>query len=256
MSDGVTHFADQGYAVIPALFCATDLQAIRERVDLLVTRHRAGEAAVLSMAVSIADVSRQHPQRNPGVTPEAWKHEPYIIGDLIALDVHFAAFLAKETLWLRVAELLACPPVEVVFHFCNLTRKPARIGPAIGWHRDADNRYFAAEDGRTLRLLIPLHPMSVSNGGTALVPGSHLARDASSEHSVCPEVPAGYGLAIHSALLHGGSPNRSEDARDALVVQFGHRASTLRHYAPETLSLASREVFLRHVAEQGEALER
>lgn len=98
--------------------------------------------------------------------------------------------------------------------------------------------------------------MSVSNGGTALVPGSHLARDASSEHSVCPEVPAGYGLAIHSALLHGGSPNRSEDARDALVVQFGHRASTLRHYAPETLSLASREVFLRHVAEQGEALER
>lgn len=152
----------------------------------LVGRYRAGEPAVLAGAVNIDEVSRQHPQRSsPGIEAARWKHEPFIIGDLLALEPRFARFLSIPSIpsiWTCAAELLDCAPRDLLFHFCNLTRKPGGIEPAVGWHRDADNRYFASHDARTLRLLVPLQLMSARNGGTAVVraptyPGRHHDRD-------------------------------------------------------------------------------
>ncbi len=237
-------FASHGYGVLPALLCDKELAFARALVSDVVSRYRDGDPAAVSVGVNISDVSQQHPQRNPDVDPDRWKHEPFIIGDLIALDPRFARLLSLQSIWACVAELLECALGEVVFHFCNLTRKPGEIGPAVGWHRDADNRYFASHDGRTIRLLIPLHPMSARNGGTALVPGSHLQTGTDIDTAICPHVPAGAGLALHSATLHGSSPNRSAQERDVIVVQFGLRASTLSYQANETLSLSSRKGLL------------
>jgi len=237
-------FASQGYAVIDGLLDDSSLTAARGLVDRVVRQHRAGAAAPLACGISIADVTRQHPRRNPDIDPQQWANEPFIIGDLIALDSRFAAVFCSEALWQCAAALLACTPDEVVFHFCNLTRKPNGIGPAVGWHRDASNQYFASEDNRTMRLLLPLQGMSAANGATAVVPASHLDPGADIDTALIPDVPAGAGLALHAAVLHGGSPNRSALERDVIVIQFGVRGSTLRHHADETLALAGRETFL------------
>lgn len=237
-------FASHGYSVIPRLICEQELAFTRELVTDLVDRYRGSEPTALSVGVAISDVSRQHPQRNPDIEPDRWKLEPFIIGDLLALDSRFARLLSQQSIWTCVAELLECAPSDLRFHFCNLTRKPSEIGPAIGWHRDAENKYFASHDGRTLRLLIPLQFMSARNGGTAVVPGSHIQIDTPIDAAFCPEVVPGACLALHSGTLHGGSPNRSEQERDVIVIQFGVCSSTLRYQANETLSLSTREDLL------------
>lgn len=246
MNTGMATFASQGYAVIPALIDDEHLAFVQGLVTELVSRYRAGDAAALSVGVTIGEVSRQHPHRNPGVDPQQYPHEPFIIGDLIALDARFAQFISQASIWRGVAELLGCAPAELLFHFCNLTRKPSAIGPAVGWHRDADNRYFASDDARTLRMLIPLQVMSVHNGGTAVVPGSHRQADADIAAAIYPGVAPGAGLALHAGTLHGGSPNRSQRERDVIVVQFGVRSSTLRCKADEVMALSTREKLLAY----------
>ena len=243
MNTGMLDFASQGYAVITGLLDDNGLASARTLVDRVVSQHRAGAATHLACGVSIADVTRQHPGRNPDIDPQAWPHEPFIISDLIALDGGFAALFHTESLWRCAARLLECEPADVVFHFCNLTRKPRGIGPAVGWHRDAGNQYFASEDNRTLRLLLPLQGMRADNGATAVVPGSHVDPGAAVDNALIPDVPAGAGLALHAAVLHGGSPNRSGQDRDVIVIQFGVRGSTLSHQADEALALAGREAF-------------
>ncbi|MFQ6572088.1 phytanoyl-CoA dioxygenase family protein [Pseudomonas sp. UM16] len=244
MNTRTVTYAAYGYGVLPALLCEKELAFARALVSEVVSRYRDGETAAVSVGVNISDVSNQHPQRNPDVDPGQWKNEPFIIGDLIALDPRFARLLSLQSVWTCAARLLECAVDDVVFHFCNLTRKPGEIGPAVGWHRDADNRYFASHDGRTIRLLIPLQLMSASNGGTAVVPGSHLHTGTNIETAICPEVPAGAGLALHSATLHGSRPNRSEQERDVIVIQFGLRGSPLSYQASETLSMSTREGLL------------
>ena len=237
-------FASDGYLVIPELICEQELAFARELVTELVDRYRGGDPTSISAGVTISEVSQQHPQRNPGIKQDRWQREPFIIGDLLALEPRFARLLIQEPIWTCVGELLECASSDLLFHFCNLTRKPSKVGPAIGWHRDADNKYFASHDGRTLRLLIPLHFMSARNGGTAVVSGSHIRTDTPVETALCPEVAPGACLALHSATLHGGSPNRSEQERDVIVIQFGLCSSILRCKANETLSLSTREELL------------
>lgn len=244
MNTRTVKFAYDGYLVIPELICEQEQAFARELVNDLVDRYRGGDPTAISAGVTISEVSRQHPQRNPGIPPDRWKREPFIIGDLLALEPRFARLLSQESIWTCVGELLECASSDLLFHFCNLTRKPSEVGPAIGWHRDADNKYFASHDGRTLRLLIPLQFMSVRNGGTAVIPGSHIQTDAPVETALYPDVAPGACLALHSATLHGGSPNRSEHERDVIVIQFGLCSSTLRYQANETLSLSTRNDLL------------
>lgn len=244
MNTRTVTFRAHGYAVIPGLIDDDELAHARALCSSLIERYRSGEPATLSAGVNIGDVSRQHPQRNPGIGPDSCNHEPFIIGDLLALEPRLARVFSLQSIWNCVARLLDCSPQDVLFHFSNLTRKPGGIGPAMGWHRDAGNRFFASDDGRTLRLLIALDPMSARNGGTAVVPGSHLHDDTATDTALCPDLAAGACLALHSATLHGGSPNRSEQSRDVLVIQFGVRFSTLRCQADEAMALSCRERLL------------
>jgi hypothetical protein len=236
-------YSVHGYTLVPAIFDSAGLHTLQQLANGLVTRHRSGDPKVCANTLSIAAAFRSQPERNPGIEPAQWEREPFIISDLVAIEPRFATLFANDRMWYSVAEMLECSVADVVFHFCNLTRKPPMAGPAISWHRDAKNTYFAAEDGRTLRLLIPLQSMSTSNGGTGVVPGSHRDKDAGIDNAIWPTVCAGSGLAIHSETLHGGSPNRSGQERDIIVIQFGWRSSCLRFRAQDVLSLASLESF-------------
>ncbi len=247
-------FHEHGFAVVRGLLSADALALARALVADLVGRHRDGDRAVLAESVSVAEASRRHPQRNPGVDVDvAAEHEPYIIGNLTGLDRRAVVLFADEPLWRLAAMLLACNPGDVVFHLSNVTRKPARTGPAIGWHRDAGNAYFSALDDRSLRLLIPLQRMSAANGGTGIVPDSHLlgADDADDavDAAVSPEMEPGDVLALHARVLHGGRPNRSTEDRDVIVVQFGVTSSELRRTdEAEALQLCGHRDFVRRRA--------
>ena len=84
-----------------------------------------------------------------------------------------------------------------------------------------------------------MQKVSVSNGGTGAVPGSHLISDAealeregipeSDMGSIYPVLGSGDVLAIHSKTIHGGGPNRSRRNRDLLAIQFGIRGVALLH---------------------------
>ncbi|MDD1015079.1 phytanoyl-CoA dioxygenase family protein [Pseudomonas rubra] len=252
--DTPANFTQHGYAVIYDLLDVKLQTLLQQLAQQLVERHRAGEATVLAASVNIASVSQQHPERNPGVQGQDWMLEPFIIGDLMTLEPRFTSVLSAASVWTSVAALLGCETEEVVLHFCNLTRKPQSTGPAVGWHRDADNRYFASRDKRTLRLLIPLQAMSAENAGTAVVPGSHRCQEAAIEHALCPHVPVGAGLALHCEVLHGGAPNRSRLERDVLVIQFGVRSSVLSYQADEAYALADRDALVRATEQRLAAL--
>lgn len=239
-------FTRDGFVVIENVWTEAEIETAKELVTDLIERYRLGEAKVCAEGVSIADVSRQHPQRNPGITGHELTREPYIIGNLLALNPRFAPLLSVASLWECASELLACAPEEVVFHMSNVIRKPVRIGPAVGWHRDADNTYCATVDRRTVRLILPLHPMSRANGGTALQVGSHVNTatftDQASGAVCCPSVYPGSCLAIHADTLHGGAPNRSEIDRDVIVAQFGLSQSILAYRGNDDLCLADRHM--------------
>lgn len=251
-------FALQGYAVINEMLSEPDLLLARELVARLIERHRRGDPAVITESVSVATVTRQHPQRNPDIDSRQVEDEPFIIGNLVSLDSRFARLFSIDALWSTAAKFLACTPREVVFHFSNITRKPPLKGPAVGWHRDADNTYCASTDHRALRLLLPLQQMSVNNGGTKIVAASHLpgaTQTANDENFICnPTVAPRSCLVLHSEVLHGGSPNRSAAERDVIVIQFGVITSELQHRANELLSLSSRESFMNYVADSTQSV--
>jgi ectoine hydroxylase-related dioxygenase (phytanoyl-CoA dioxygenase family) len=234
-------FANTGYEVVPHILSSDELALAAQIIQNLIERHRTSDASMLATSVSIADVTRQYPDRNPGVVAVSVEKEPYIIGDLIELDARFGCLLANAALWQLAARCLACAFDEVVYHFANITRKPPGVGPAVGWHRDAENRYFASSDDRTVRILLPIQAMSEANGGTAVVPQSHLDAAGNNvtppQDIVHPTVEAGAALVIHAKLLHGGQPNRSDSERDIIVVQFGVSTSSQRFGVAETMSL-------------------
>ncbi len=240
-------FVTDGFCVINGLLSEQEIELARELVRKLVARHKQGEIKVTSGSVTIASVTRSRPDRNPDVEADQHEHEPFIIGDLISLDPRFCRIIAKDEIWSHAATLLKCPQHEVVFHLSNLTRKPSGIGPAIAWHRDATNTYFASVDRRTIRMLFPLQLMSATNGGTAVLPGSHSISSTSGtptyESTVCPTVRQGSALALHAEVLHGSEPNRSAMERDVIVLQFGVSSSPLRYRATEFLSMSSKEQF-------------
>jgi hypothetical protein len=242
-------FADQGFAVVPCVLSPRERKFARVLTNELIARHRLADQTVLSAGVNVASVTERHPERNPGIHASHWAHELFIIGDLIALDSRFGVLLSAQAIWRCVAERLGCSLDDVVFHLSNVTHKPAGVGPAIGWHRDATNTYFAAADRRTVRVLLPLQPMSETNGGTAVLPGSHIwplhADTPDIATAVYPLVDPGGCLVLHAEVLHGGAPNRSQMDRDVIVVQFGVRTSELLCKADEVMSLYSWGEFMK-----------
>ncbi|MBK0391855.1 phytanoyl-CoA dioxygenase family protein [Ramlibacter algicola] len=239
-------FEDLGYCVVERVLDPTHVELARAAAADLTARHRSGDDDVRAASVSIGDDARRRPARNPGVDPQAWRDEPYIVGDLLALDERFLRVLSQEALWRAAARLLRCNDDEVRFHFCNLTRKPAGVGPGLAWHRDAENTYMAPADGRMLRLLVALQATDERNGATRVVARSHRHADSRPPEpsGPCPALVAGDALAVHPRVLHGGDPNRSAHDRELLVVQFGVAGLDMRCVALERLSLSPRAAFL------------
>jgi hypothetical protein len=246
-------FARDGYEVVPAVLTEERIAELQAAVASTVERFRRGEKAVLDFGFALSDHTRAHPERNPGVNPDDVEGEPYLLGGLAGLDERFRLLLAAAPLWGLAARLLAVPQDAVVYHYAQVLRKPAGIGPALSWHRDYANTYISTRGAYFVRLLMPLQGMSVANGGTGVVPGSHFIDDASLADEratpditgpVFPHLAAGDVLALHPKTVHGGGTNRGAGDRDLLAIQFGVRDAALLHAFPdEPFTLAGRSDF-------------
>lgn len=238
-----------GFQVFRHALSPSWLQRARDAVASIIRQYRANEPLAQQNGVSLGEFALAKPERNPGIDGSKLINEPFIIGDMLALDRRFVSLLSEEPLWSIAANLLDTQAGNIVFHYANLTRKPAGTGPAISWHRDNENTFFCPEDDSFLRLLIPLQGMSQENGGTAVVPGSHLddsmdKNTLDKDAIVHPDVEAGDVLAIHPRLLHGGTPNRSHRERDVVIVQFGIAGARFRFQeALEMGALHTRDTF-------------
>lgn len=242
-------YPQTGFAVLPAVFPQEAISLLREAVGDLCLRYRNDDPAVVANAVSLSALTQAKPQRNPGVSPADAAGQAFIIGDLLALDRRFLDFVQDARLWAIAADCLEIGEDRVVFHFSNVTRKPPLTGPSIAWHRDYANTYFCPVEPDFVRLLVPLQAMSLENGGTGVVPGSHREGDRRARCKLSADVPvdavfpaleAGDVLAIHPKVVHGGPPNRGTGQRDLLVFQFGKKDAPLRFEAKEHLSLVTR----------------
>lgn len=118
--------------------------------------------------------------------------------------------------------------------------KPARIGSPTPWHQD--EAYWPPEyDYNALSLWMPLQPATLENGCMEFLPGSHkgeilphqsignnprihgleLAVELDTSSRVSCPLPAG-GATVHLCrTLHYTGPNRSEEPRRALILNFG-----------------------------------
>ena len=238
-----------GYQVFNSALSKTWLTQAHAAAASAIQRYREAEPVTHANGVSLGEFAQASPHRNPGVDGSAFLNEPYIIGNLLAADRRFGPLLSEPALWSIAANLLDVELGRVVFHYSNLTRKPAGIGPSVNWHRDGENTYFCPDDDRFLRLLIPLQDMSQENGGTAVMPGSHLNKigenKPDSNAVIHPCLTTGDVLAIHPQLLHGGEPNRSGKERDVLIVQFGVSSAGFRYQEVlETGSLHTLDTFI------------
>ncbi len=94
------------------------------------------------------------------------------------------------------------------------------------WHQDGGER--ERNPNQISNLLMMYYPQTVdlSNGPTALIPGSHLlfanpevtASQGNFTHQVIAEVPAGHVLILHYDIWHAGTANFSENNR--YMVKF------------------------------------
>ena len=230
-------FPDPGFQYFPRVVSASELAALLAEVEELCAQARRGELA------NVFPLSGLKPHRNPGVTLDEMGREPFLLTALPEISLVFVRILAQENLWALAAGLLETD--DVVYHFSNLTRKPARIGPNLTWHRDYPNKYICPAASRHFfRLLIPLEKMDAENGCTLVIPQSHhvsdeqaVQEDMRPAFDLATAVPltaqAGEAFAIHPKVIHGGTENRSARNRNLLVIQFAARTSAHLYWCEE-----------------------
>ena len=246
-------FSVDGFEVFQQALSANCLAELREATVRVCGRFRRGDEAAAATGVSLGEYTERRPERNPGVSAADLGSEPYILGNLAGMDVAFRRFLSRPHLWEIVAMLLGSSPDSLVYHYSQIVRKPAFVGASLSWHRDYANTYISTVGPYFVRLLIPLEDMAEANGGTGVVPRSHMigdkeamsreGREEDGAGAIYPRVAAGDVLAIHSKLIHGGGPNRSNQDRQILALQFGLVDAPMLHTAEqiESLTMCRRE---------------
>lgn len=250
-------FIELGYQRFPELFSPAEISLVKSSVQELIDSMTPASRAWQN-ACALSDLKAT---RNPGIPREAIEGIPFIIGELPKFSDSIRAFLCREELWAMASDLLKSD--HVVYHFANVTRKPAFVGPNISWHRDYPNAYICTQDSaRFFRALIPLETMNRENGCTEVIPGTHrlsdetalrLYREKRQDFDTREAIPLtsnpGDVLAIHPKIVHGGKENRSHRDRDLIVVQFGVATGAYLHRTEECFTGFAREQILRAVIE-------
>ncbi len=246
---GCPTYRDSGYIRFPGLISCACLSRFRSSLMDVLERLRPGGLHW----EKVVPVSVLKESRNPGVAALGMENVPFVIGSLPAVSSDFLELILEEGLWAAAREVLESD--DVVYHFSNVTRKPALVGPNMAWHRDYPNEYMCPENAdEFFRALIPLELMDCRNGCTEVIPRTHLVTDVfardvhrdkivdweASDAILMNAVP-GDVIAIHPKVVHGGRENRSAIDRNLVVIQFGRRTDRFLWKCGELYSGLSRD---------------
>jgi len=171
------------------------------------------------------------PGRSGDITPEECGNSIFLIGELPRFGNTFKNLLRYAPL-LDVLECLF-KSTEFEYHFSNVTIKSARVGSKILWHRDCENKYMRSLTPDMMRPMLCLDGMTVENGATQIIRNSHNVPDEfamtdksfreenwASDDVITLECAPGSLVILHSKIVHGGAPNRSENPRRNIIFQF------------------------------------
>ena len=254
-------FFDLGYHTFSNVYQQVDIENARRAVERICREVRPEDEAWNRL---ITPLSALHEHRNPGLRQDSLRGIPFLIGELPTFSEALKEFVLHQSLWDIAQELLGSD--DVVYHFSNVTRKPAQVGPNLSWHRDYPNRYICPEKSRDfVRALIPLEGMNEENGCTEALPKSH---DITDEDAIQQEkkkdfdlpriVPldakAGDVVMIHSKLLHGGRENRSTRERNLVAIQLGVKTDAFLYWNEERFTGLTREEILANGREVSRCL--
>ena len=161
-----------------------------------------------------------------------------VIEPVHELDDAFTRLVADPRLVEPMRGLVGC--ASIALWTAKLNFKQALIGSGFGWHQDSPYWIHSSDVVDQLpNVFVALDSASVDNGGLRLIRGSHkrgvlrgLADGSQLEgfytHPdeidmaclVTPDLPAGSLLFFSPHLIHGSTPNLSEQQRRALIVTY------------------------------------
>lgn len=173
-------------------------------------------------------------------------------GSLFARSTHMAD-VALSPLYLGISRAILQKPVNVFFGEDSTPITPdiqigmtqaIQIAPGQGAqpiHRD-DTVFLWRHPsfGREARvqLMVAVTDFTKENGGTLVIPGSHLwddEREPTAAEAVSTEMKAGSGLIFIGSTYHGGGNNSSNELRTGVTMSYD--LSTLRQEENQYLSI-------------------
>ncbi len=245
-------FFEQGYQIFSNIYKQVEIECAEQAVERICWEIRPEDLRWKRNMTLISDLGDH---RNPGLGKDVLQDIPFLIGELPAFSEGLKEFVLHQPLWDIAKDILGSD--EVVYHFSNVTRKPAYVGPKINWHRDYPNRYICPQaSSHFFRVLIPLEGMNEENACTEIIPRSHEITDVEAiqqeklrnfdtSASIPLETQIGDMVIIHPKLLHGGRENRSMRGRTLVVIQFGAKTDAFLYWHEELFTgLTGDEILL------------
>ncbi len=119
---------------------------------------------------------------------------------------------------------------EFLFHNYKCIIKAPKVSSAFRWHRDLP--YLHHTSPNLITAMLCLDPMTLANGATVVLPGSHQIPDnhitpadmdipddkLPPQYKQVPVIcPAGSAVLFHVNIIHGGGPNRSDIPRRNII---------------------------------------
>lgn len=103
----------------------------------------------------------------------------------------------------------------------GILNKPDRKQPQTSWHRDLNYQHWVSSKPLVMNALFCLDDFTLENGGTVVLPGSHLVADFPSDkfilkHEVGLTAKAGDVLVMDSMVFHRTGYNQSQHSRRAV----------------------------------------
>lgn len=204
-------FQESGYFILPELFTAEEMDAVRAHIDRFAEAH---DAELARLKDGMSGISRAN--------------EISFTAHLAAREPALMDFVRDERLLGLAVDLLG-PDVSLYWDQSVYKQPEARRD--FPWHQD--NGYTPVEPQQYLTCWIALVDVAIENGSIWVLPGSH--HDGMVEHQdtaigkQCyfgddPGTPVALkkgGVAVFSSLLfHRSGPNVSATTRKAYIVQY------------------------------------
>ena len=158
-----------------------------------------------------------------------------------ALNVTFNRYRADPGLIAVVSQLLG-PDLKQIVNQVNFN--PPRVGQGWGWHQDYRFRKpgIVGLIDNFCQTILAIDPCNHETGGLRLIPRSHLLGDLKldTDHenaesyfdprtAVTPNLAPGDVVLFNSHIIHGSTPNHSQNPRRVYINGYVRAEACLRH---------------------------